>query len=152
MASSLIAGAVSIILILIAGYVIGSGILAIGETTVLVQTEMTQNQEQLLQTSIAIDAYWDTTQLWVNVTNTGSTSFSPDDLDKTDIFTFDSVNKLRRFERSNCSSFVINASSDIINQGMWDPSEIINLKIITATEPEWVKFVTSNGVSASTNV
>ena len=152
MASSLVAGAVSIILILIAGYVIGSGILAIGETTVLVQTEVALNQEQLLQTSIAIDAYWDTTQLWVNVTNTGSTSFSPDDLDKTDIFTYDSVNKLRRFERSDCSFFVINASSDIINQGMWDPSEIINLKIITATEPEWVKFVTSNGVSASTNV
>lgn len=153
MASSLVAGAVSIILILIAGYVIGSGILAIGETTVLVQTEVAQNQEQLLQTSIAIDAYYDASNvLWVNVTNTGSTSFSPKDFSKMDIFVYDATNKISRYGNSSFTPFAINATTDVINQGMWDPSEVLEMKKNLADIPKWVKFVTPNGVSASTNI
>ena len=152
MASSLIAGAVSILLIMIAGYVIGSGILAIGETTVLVQTEVTQNQEQLLQTSIAIDAYWDTTKLWVNVTNTGSTTFSSTDFSKMDIYILYFDNTINRHENSFFDTFAVNSTTDIINKGMWDPSEVLEMTKTSISQPKWIKFVTPNGVSASTNV
>ena len=51
MASSLIAGAVSLLLIIIAGYVIASGLLMVAETTILAQIDVTAAKEHILQTN-----------------------------------------------------------------------------------------------------
>jgi hypothetical protein len=52
--------------------------------------------------------------------------------------------------------FSYTITNDLVNKNMWDPSEIleinINLSNNPAITPGWVKFVTSNGVSSSTNI
>ena len=57
MASSLISGTVALILILVTGYVIASGILVIAQTTINAQTLMTGVHEDIKETQISIPYY-----------------------------------------------------------------------------------------------
>jgi len=153
MASSLITGAVSLILIIIAGYVIATGILMVAETTIYAQTDAAYNQELIRQTDISMDSLWNSETLSLNVYNNGSTSFSSRDFSNMDIFIYpDDTNKIKRYTKDNCIRFNVTPTSDIINKGMWDPSEVLLVNLSLAQEPKWVKFVTSNGVSASMNI
>lgn len=152
MASSLITGAVSLLLILIAGYVIATGILTIAETTMYAQSDVTYNQELIRQTDISMDSLWDSPTLSLNIYNNGSTSFSAKDFLNMEIFTFDATNKTKRYTEDNCAKFEVSTASDIVNKGMWDPSEVLLVNISLAHTPQWVKFVTSNGVSTSMNI
>lgn len=153
MASSLITGAVSLLLILIAGYVIATGILTIAETTIYTQTDVTYNQELIKQTAVSVDPLWDSEEKRLSLTlfNNGSTSFSTKDFLKMDVFTYDAVNKMQRYTYSDCE-FIVNPTMDIINKGMWDPSEVLVVNISLAQTPEWVKFVTSNGITTAVNI
>lgn len=154
MASSLITGAVSLLLILISGYIIATGILTIAETTMYAQSDVTYNQELMRQTEISMDSLWDSDAgtLSLNIYNNGSTSFSSRDFSYIDIFTYDNENKTQRYTKENCAPFGVTTTSDIINKGMWDPSEVLLVNISLTHAPIWAKFVTSNGVSTSMNV
>ncbi len=155
MASSLITGAVSLLLILIAGYVIATGILTIAETTIYTQTDVTYNQELIKQTQISMNAFWDVnnSRISMYIFNNGSTSFSENDFKHMDIFTYDTF-QVRNFTKadSDCETFEVLEASDVINKGMWDPSEILLVNITVTQAPKWVKFVTSNGVTTSMNI
>jgi hypothetical protein len=152
MASSLIAGAVSLLLIIVAGYVIATGILMVAETTVYTQMDVSYNQELIKQTDISMDYSWDSGTLSLNVFNNGSTSFTSKDFLNMDLFTYDSVNKTRRYSKANCDPFNVTTASDIINKGMWDPSEVLLVNISLTQKPTWAKFVTPNGVTATLTV
>ncbi len=156
MASSLITGAVSLLLILTAGYIIATGILTIAETTMYAQSDVSYNQELMRQTIISMDSLWDDAngQISMDIYNNGSTSFSAKDFQNMEIFTFDTTDKILRFtiDDDDCEEFGVVNEYDIINKGMWDPSEILRVNISRAHAPIWVKFVTSNGISTSMNV
>ena len=59
-----------------------------------------------------------------------------------DLFIYDSSSMTRYDVTTHCT--IVN---DLVNKGMWDPTEIMNVSI-SGSNPEWVKFVTPNGVSA----
>jgi hypothetical protein len=147
MASSLISGAIILLLIIIAGYVVASGILTIGETMVLTQTEMTLNQENILQTSIGTPSPdWSSPTLTLEILNTGSTSFKISD-SGFDLFLYDSSNTVTRYPSEDLT---ITIKVDNFNKEMWDQSETLVVKYDPGYDPKKAIFVTPNGVCAST--
>lgn len=156
MVSSLISGAVALLLILTGGYVIASGILTIAETTSNSQIEMAQIEDNLLQSRISnlysvVSGSYDLT---IGIANNGSTTFGGSDFDKMDLYVYDTlgITRYTHSTTSNMWSYSFVNDNDRINKGMWDPSEVINVSITLTNEPQWVKFVTQNGVSVSTNL
>jgi hypothetical protein len=150
MASSLVSGAVVLLLILIGGYVIAGGILTIAETVALTQSEMTLTQENILQTAISIStATWSDPTLTIDLLNTGSTSIKESDPGM-DLFLCDSSKVITLHPVSDwLSTLIVN---DTTNKNMWDPSETLRVQINPGYSPIWAKFVTPYGVSASTNI
>lgn len=152
MASSLITGAVAVLLILIAGYVIVTGILSISETVYYTQSEMTGLHQKYLNTKLTIlYTESDATSFLIGVANNGSTSFGGADYGKMDLFVVHSDNTYtHEILTSSIGTSIIN---DRVNQRIWDESEVINLTRSTAPKrPVWVKLVTPNGVTASANL
>lgn len=158
MASSLISGAVSLLLILIAGYVIATGILTISETLIYTQTDVSFNQENIAQTDISLDSSYSDTTLSMIVYNNGSTSFTSKDLENMELFVYHEGSGISHYTKGMCSRFDISTDAgkeyrDIINIGIWDPSEALEISINgIASKPDRVKFITSNGVTASSSV
>lgn len=159
MASSLISGAISLLLILIAGYVIATGILTIGETMIYTQSDMASNQESIKQTVISANSTYSGTTLLVYVYNEGSTSFTTKDFENMELYVYPEVSGKIRYIESDFGDIKITDDVgkedywDIVNVGMWDPSEALEISILGfSSKPDRVKFVTSNGVSAYSNV
>lgn len=149
MASSLISGAVVLLLILIAGYVIAGGILTISETVVITQTEMTQTQENIRQTALNISSTnWSDPVLTLFILNTGSTSIKKSDMGM-DLFLCNPSNVTTRYPSNVLTKTIVN---DITNKEIWDPSEILKVEYNPGYPPTWARFVTPYGVSASTNI
>lgn len=152
MASSLITGAVAVLLILIAGYVIVTGILSISETVYYTQSEMTGLHQKYLNTKLTI-MYTESgaNNFLIGVANNGSTSFGGADYGKMDLFIGYNGNSVtHEILTTSLKDTIIN---DRVNRKMWDESEIINLtKSGLPDKPVWVKLVTPNGVTASANL
>jgi len=152
MASSLISGAVAIILILITGYVISTGLLVVSETVVITQTEMSSIQENIRQTVISLNSSTvtqsGTYDMEIQIANNGSVSFGGSDYSKMDLFIYDG-STMEKYSISTSYSL----KNDLMNKGIWDPSEII---VITKTglgnKPLWAKVALPNGVAISTNL
>jgi hypothetical protein len=150
MASSLISGAVALVLILTGGYVIAGGIINIAESTMTAQSDATILLQKNLNSKISI-LYSEKTinSFLIGVSNNGSTYYGGSDFAKMDVFIgFDDDSVARE---SILTHYVL--VNDRVNQNMWDESEIINVSYTgLLSEPVWVKIVTSNGVTASTNL
>jgi len=151
MASSLISGAVSLILILIAGYIIATGILTIAETTIYTQSEMALIHESIQQTDISMadpsPVYNGDDTLTFYISNNGTTSFKVTDTGF-DFYVTDGA-ETTRYSKADLDTITISVPDEIINIGFWDPSEILRVTIPLAGSPDMVKIVTPNGVSAS---
>ena len=163
MVSSLITGAATLLLILIGGYVVAAGILTIAESTMNSQIEMSAIQDSLHQSNIAIDATTvgkETSDKWwlvVSLNNTGNTVYGGTDYSRMDLFVYqdaESVSKiLTRYSNKTTSPvFQYYLPNDKVNRNMWDPSETLEIRLNNSIIPNWTKFVTSNGVTASTNL
>ncbi len=161
MVSSLVTGAVALVLLLTGGYVIAAGILTIAETTMNSQIEMGNIQDGIRQSLIKIDLatvgsggasnYW----LVLDLNNTGSTTYTTGDLSRTDLYVFDkSTNTLNRYTSSISETphFSYIVPNDLMNKNMWDPSETLEIRLNTSINPSWTKVVTPNGITASTNL
>lgn len=149
MASSLIAGAVSLLLIIIAGYVIATGILMVAETTVMTQIDVTAANEQLLKSSIQITSgVYEDSELTIVIQNTGNFVYSPSDFKKMDLFILTN-NGMEKYDGDSFSYLLLN---DTVNKEMWDPDENVSVKIGCGFIPLWAKFVASNGVYSSINL
>lgn len=156
MASSLIAGAVSLLLIIIAGYVIATGILMVAETSVYTQMDVSFNQELIKQTDISMDSSWDSGTLSINVYNDGSTSFTSKDYEKMDLFIYPDGGVMGEYLVSDLSPSIPDKGTDpvhgdVLNLGMWDPAEVLTISFDIA-KPDRVIFVTPNGVTATSSV
>ena len=150
MVSSLVTGAVAVLLILISGYVIIGGILTMSETVFYTQSDMTLMQQKKLNTNINI-LYSEntTTSFLIGVSNNGSTYFGGSDFGKMDLFIGYNDGTVTRSSITNHYTII----NDRVNQKMWDESEIMNVSFSGLTpEPVWVKLVTPNGVTASKNL
>lgn len=152
MPSSLITGAVAVLLILITGYVVVGGIITISETTFNTQAEMIGLSQKFLKTNINI-LYSEkgSNSFLIGVANNGSTSFGGADYGKMDLF-IGYVDNTMDHETltSSLGNDIIN---DRTNRKMWDESEIVNIsRSGLAKDPAWVKIVTPNGIAASTNL
>ncbi|MDD1729527.1 MAG: hypothetical protein LUQ50_10715 [Methanospirillum sp.] len=162
MVSSLITGAATLLLILIGGYVIATGILTIAETTMNSQIEMSAIQDSLHQSQFVIDSTvvgYDNSNWWlvVDLNNTGSTTYGGSDYSHMDLFVYqDAVSEskiLTRYSyKTTTPSFQYYLPNDKVNRNMWDPSETLEIRLNNSVIPNWTKFVTSNGVTASTNL
>ena len=162
MSSSLIAGAVSLLLIIISGYVIATGILTIAESTIYTQSDITYNQEQMRLTSVTINSSWDgdsvPKKLYINAFNNGSTSFTKKDFEKMDLFTYPGNDgKMNKTSVNSCNPHIPDNTTDpvhgdIINIGMWDPAEVLKMEVPMGTKPDRVIFVTPNGITAYSSV
>lgn len=162
MASSLISGAVALLLILTGGYVIASGILSIAETSLNSQIEMNSIGENIRESSIRIDQgvvgvnggdWWAV----IDLNNTGSTTYGKGDFSKTDVFIFQDTGGKQLMQYSDiltspCTS-AVTPETDIMNTGMWDPSETLRIGINTSSViPNWTRVVMPNGVTAASNL
>ncbi|WP_324329657.1 hypothetical protein [Methanospirillum sp.] len=139
-------------LIIIAGYIIATGILTVAETTIGAQIEMSTVLETIQQTKISVNEYvWSDTEnkLSLYILNDGSVSFKRLDSGY-DLFICNSAtNVTTRYSLSDITTRILD---DVTNKGYWDPSETIELNITLAYTPNWAKFVTSNGITVSTNI
>ncbi|HWQ68060.1 MAG TPA: hypothetical protein VN372_14475 [Methanospirillum sp.] len=162
MASSLIAGSIVILMILIGGYVIAAGILTIAESTMNSQIEMSGIEDKTRQSSMEID----TTQVGIdgtkwflimNLINSGSTTYGGTDFSKMDLFIYDSVTipkNTTRYTTTTTPHYDYSILDDLTNRNMWDPSETLQVRInyTDSVIPNWTKFVAPNGISASKNL
>lgn len=147
MASSLISGAVALLLILTGGYVIAGGILTIAETTMVTQSDMTVTQEKIRQTDLAIiSGNWSSSTVTLKILNTGTISFDKDN-SGFDLFLCNDQNVTERVE-----IFSRSIDDDITNKGFWDPSETLVISKDPGYTPTWAKISTPNGVSSSINL
>jgi len=165
MASSLIAGAVSLLLIIVAGYVIATGILMVAETTVYTQMDVSYNQELIRQTDISMDSSWDSVEstLSINVYNNGSTSFTSKDFEKMDLYIYPDGGEMQRYSVNTFNPKIPNILDDLVycenfnhcdvlNRGMWDPAEVLIFSVPSVDpKPDRVIFVTPNGVTATSS-
>jgi len=160
-ASSLITGAAALLLILIGGYVIATGILMIAESTMNSQIQMSTIQDSIHNSQAHIDSStvgYDGSSWWlvVDLNNTGSTTFGESDFSRFDMYVYQSIDTktLNRYTRTGSPSFSYELLHDTVNHGMWDPSETLELQINLTDNiiPNWTKVATPNGITASTNL
>jgi hypothetical protein len=144
MASSIISGAISIMLILLTGYVIASGILSISQSMLETQTDVSALDEQILHSNIQIINYsTNSKDLSLEVKNTGETSYSVNDLNKIDLYLLiGSIQKL-------VPTHKLKSETDLVNKEMWDPGEILYVNYTYISTPVWARIVTSNGITSS---
>jgi len=161
-ASSLLTGAAALLLILVGGYVIATGLLTIAESTMDTQIEMGVIQDSLRQSQMRIDSstvgnsgssWW----LVVDLNNTGATTFGGTDFSRMDLFVYQDMGTktLTRYTSSTGSpKFTYVLRNDIVNRNMWDPSETLEIQLNLTDNiiPNWTKVVASNGITASTNL
>ncbi|MBN1167122.1 MAG: hypothetical protein JXA44_08335 [Methanospirillaceae archaeon] len=144
MVSSLITSAIGLIIILIAGYVVATGILVTSETVIGAQKEMSAIQSDILNTGITITNTDNETD-WValDVENSGNSVIS--DLGAIDIYVLEGTTMTRYTNNTP----IITPTS--INPGYWDPGETLNISttLNTGPYPKWVKVATPNGITAS---
>lgn len=144
MVSSLITSAIGLIMILVAGYVIATGIIVTSETVMGAQKEMNSIQSDILNTGITItNTLNSTTWLTLEIENTGNTVIS--DISAIDIYILEGTT-MNRYTNNTVVPYPA-----IINPGFWDPGETLSITttLITGPFPKWAKVTTPNGISAS---
>ncbi len=154
MVTSLITSAIGLILILVAGYVVATGILVTSETVIGAQKEMNVVQIEILGTGITVtssppgfDSETGKYNLTLSVENTGDAVIS--DLDELDIYILVN-NEMVRYSGASIIPSPPVIAPDTINPRFLDPDETLTITIedIDGT-PEWAKVTTPNGISAS---
>jgi flagellar protein FlaF len=150
MVSSLLTGAIGVLLILITGYVVVGGILTIGETIINTQTDVNELQQKNLNSRLMVLYTEKTpTSFLIGVSNNGSTYFGGSDFGKMDVYIGYTDNTVTK--ESILTHYTI--INDRINRNMWDESEIVNMSYSgLGKEPVWVRLATPNGATVSTNL
>lgn len=153
MASSLLSGAICVLLILIAGYVIFSGILILTETTIMAQKDADLKREQVDHSNITITRIYPG-ENWVilSIVNDGSSVYSQNDIKKMELFLYNhssGIYKLYNYTYASIPDhFSYSLDNDHVNKNMWDPGEnmnvTINLSEVPSITPEKGVFVTSD--------
>jgi len=168
-AATLVATAFGIILIIVTAYVLAGGTLLTSEVVMNAQKDMTNLQTKMLGTSMEVtpnisdgsfyykdvDGY-----LYFFIENDGREPIR--DFEHIDIYLPDAVTgfSLYSYEDSSTPSsgnWTKHQIKRIIGEGyfeenlfinQWDPSEILIIKVNSPVDPNYIKIVSDNGVTA----
>ena len=152
MASSLITGAIMIVLLLVASYVIVGGIITTSETLVKAQYDSSVEISKQVGTDIRLNNSYliNDGYLWIDVFNVGRVPITyPLDLlivDINGVTEFFSDVTLGEYEFIDTESGRVRAT---INQGVLDPGEGVPVGIPQHWEPRWAEVITQSGISSS---
>ena len=131
-------------MILIAGYVVVTGIIVSSETVMAAQKEMNTIQSGILMTNIDISSStWMNGTMTLTINNTGNMVIS--DMSDIDLYILEGTS----MNRYTYPGYSRTLSPDTINPEFWDPDETLTLSISITPEPIWVQVTTPNGISAS---
>lgn len=167
-AATLVATAFGIIIIIVTAYVLAGGTLLTSEVAINAQKDMTDLQVKMLGTSMAVipntsDGSYYTTDgsyLYFFIENDGREPIR--DFKHIDVFLYDSATGFSRYsyeESSTPSSgnWSKHQIKRIIEESYfdenlfinrWDPGEILIIKVNSPVDPNYLKIVSGNGVTA----
>ncbi|MBP2145180.1 flagellar protein FlaF [Methanofollis sp. W23] len=154
-AASVVASAISIVLIIIVAYVVMGGVIITAETVADAQGARLQQEELRLHTGIEVTDYTldeGTSILYLNLTNTGSEPVLT--YDQMVVFTAaeDVPPVYYSYEPggSDGTWSWLAITPDLVHPKEFDPDEVMNISVRYAGErPEWVQVTTPNGISDS---
>jgi flagellar protein FlaF len=154
-AGSVVASAISIVLVIVVAYMVIGSVILTAETVADAQEARLQEEELRLHTSIEItDCTLDegASTLYLNLTNTGSEP----------VLTYE---QMVVFTAANDASPIyysyepggsdgtwswLTITPDLVHPKELDPDEVMNISVRYASErPEWVQVTTPNGISDS---
>ena len=151
MASSLIPGAIMVVLLIIASYIIMGGIINTSETLTDAQYDASSEISRQLGTDIRLNNSYlvKNNILWIDVQNVGRIPITyPLDL----IIVDENHNPTYHYDVSRGEEFIDTRprSLDTLNKGVLDPGEGVAIGIPKPnSEPFWAEVITENGVSSS---
>lgn len=153
--ASLIATAFALIMLIITAYFLVGVVLTTAEVVSTAQSDQLNQQEERIRTGVSIlNTTIDSGVLYAEIQNTGSVEIS--DVKYMDIYTINnSANPPVYYARGTGAGTwsLVSRDLDIINPGMWDPKEVINISVrYPGTDPLWMQVTTPNGISDSTYV
>jgi hypothetical protein len=157
MTPSLISGAICALLILIAGYVLYSGIFLLSESTMMAQKDASIINEQINHGNITFTGNY-TGENWIilDVVNNGKTTYGDNNIKKMDLFLYNGSSKIIRCSYVTPPAFSYNLVNDIVDKNMWDPGETmriqVNLTEIPSITPDKWEFVTSDSIYVKSSV
>lgn len=146
-AASLVATAVGVLLLLVTGYLLASGIIFLTETVMSAEKDMTALQVSTLGTSIRIEgSLQNGTELTrLSLNNTGAEKIN--DIESMDVYLRNNVS-MEFYPSSRWTGTSISPNS--INPASWDPGETLEISLNAVSGPYiWTQATTPNGVSAS---
>jgi flagellar protein FlaF len=160
---TVIAAMLSVATILLTCYVCSNGGFYMADVLTNSMIEMQQNENEILKTRIEIaDIYADETDIFVSLNNTGSTKIG--DFDYMDVIvkysdTSGTVKTIWIPYQENAGTLenkwiVGNISPDLVNPGIFDPDEKMELQILLEDSLEnesinWIMIVAPNGARNS---
>ena len=154
MASSLITGAIMIVLLLVAGYVVVNGIVDTSETLIKAHYDANAEISDRLGTDLRLNSSYRVTSeyLWLYVTNVGRTPITY----PLDLLVIDTNNNLEYFHNVDRSQEYIETEPEpdrfnTINQGVLDPGETVTIRVSVENleKPRWAEIITDSGISSS---
>ncbi|QYZ80252.1 hypothetical protein E2N92_12830 [Methanofollis formosanus] len=154
-AASVIASAISIVLIVVVAYVVMGGVLITAETVADAQSARLQQEELRLHTGIEITGYTlnqGTSTLYLNLTNTGSEPVLT--YDQMVVFTAAANTSPVYYPYEPAGGAGtwswLTISPDLVHPKQLDPDEAMNLSVrYTGDRPDWAQVTTPNGISDS---
>ncbi|MDD1656500.1 MAG: flagellar protein FlaF [Methanomicrobiales archaeon] len=145
-AATLIASAVGILILIITGYVVMGGTIALVEQATTSQKDLSDRQVERIHTGVMITGASanDTLKMvFLDVENTGGETVT--DLNGMAVFLLHNGEPV--YYTNTSGAWWYSISPDTIHPNQLDPDEVMNISVTYARdEPTWVKVVTGNGV------
>jgi archaeal flagellar protein FlaF len=153
--ASLIATAISILLLVVTAYVLIGGTITTAEIVTTAQSDSAKHHEIRLRTSITVtdtSIETNTSTLSVDVKNTGSETIG--DFEHMDVYLMtDGVPAYYPYGTGDGKWSIQSIIPDEIHPGQLDPEETVRISIrYTDPAPTWVKIATNDGVYDSAYV
>ena len=155
-AGTIVATAVSIVLLIITGYILIGGTISTARVVALAQQAAADRQAEKLNTRIEIfSAVTNVTdgRTYIEVNNTGSTTIT--DFDHLEIYLLQGGSPYTYLNQSGPFTWTYTIDPpDLIHPGILDPDESMNITVPYDPDPLkgpplWVQVTTANGVYAS---
>ncbi|MBN2733283.1 MAG: hypothetical protein JXQ82_00280 [Methanomicrobiaceae archaeon] len=152
--ATVIATAFALILLIITSYFLVTAVLTTAEIVSYAQQDNLNQQEQRVRTSISItntSLDFSSSTLYTELINDGNVAIS--EFKYWDVYTGNITGSFPlHYQMGNNIGewYIVSIEPDIINPGLLDPQEVMNVSIkYPGFYPLWVQITTSNGVSAS---
>ncbi len=154
-AGSLVATGFGIVLLVVTAYILVGGTLSMAERAISAQSELAQQQEIRMRTSIEIVNATDdasASTLYIEIRNTGSEPIV--NYSHMDVYVVNESLPIYYPYGSGSGSWSINViKPDTIHPGQLDPDEVMNISVrYPGKSPIWIQVTTGNGVYDSVQI